>query len=245
MKKIPPSDLVPMDIFVGKEPIAIDLVYANATHAENIFSEALYKPNARFWAHKNIALITLLTARKLNKDHGYVLELKDCLRTADGQAAMGNTQIVRDNPDWLEEPNRMVSPAGHGAHPRGMAIDVCVIDKNNQHVDMGTPFDGMDEKSYRSCKTLSDEIQQNRLVLENAFMDSADKLSMDFLPLPAEWWDFRFPADTYHQYEALSDADLPPQMQMARTVDNGLEDFTQEHFDKLAKDLLHKVDENS
>ena len=45
------------------------------------------------------------------------------------QTAMGKTQIVKDNPDWLEEPNRMVSPPGNGAHPRGMAIDVCVFDK--------------------------------------------------------------------------------------------------------------------
>lgn len=244
MQKISPADLVPMDIFIG-EPIIIDLVYAQADNPRNIFNEALYHDTARFWAHKNLALITLLTARQLHREHGYSLELKDCLRTTDAQAAMGKTQIVQDNPDWLEEPNRMVSPPGNGAHPRGMAIDVCVFDKNGNEVDMGTPFDDMVVEAYRSCDTLSDEIQQQRLILENAFMDSARKLDMEFLPLPAEWWDFRFPPHTYHLYEALSDADLPPQMQMTNKVDSGLDDFNQEHFDKIAKDILYKVDENS
>ena len=53
------------------------------TTPRNIFGEALYHEQARFWAHKDLAFITLLTARKLNQDHGYSLELKDCLRTID------------------------------------------------------------------------------------------------------------------------------------------------------------------
>jgi D-alanyl-D-alanine dipeptidase len=241
---IPPSDLVPMDIFTKTEAVLVDLVYADASHNRNIFKEALYHDEARFWAHKDIALITLITARKLNNEYGYSLELKDCLRTTEAQAAMGQTQIVRDNPDWLEEPNRMVSPPGHGAHPRGMAIDVCVLDKDGNEVDMGTPFDDMDQKSYRNCPDLSDEVKQNRQILEEAFMESAKKLNMDFLPLPAEWWDFRFPADSYRQYTPISDADLPPQMQMTKRVKNDIPDFSQEHFDKLAEDILYKVHEN-
>lgn len=245
MNKISPADLVPMDMFVGKEPIIVDLVYAKGDHPRNIFGEALYHGESRFWAHRDLALITLMTARTLNKDHGYSLELKDCLRTTDAQAAMGETQIVKDNPDWLEEPNRMVSPPGNGAHPRGMAIDVCVIDKDGQEIDLGTPFDDMVPEAYRSCDTLSEEIQKQRKILESAFMDSADKLDMEFLPLPAEWWDFRFPSSTYRQYEALSDHDLPPQMQMTSKVNSGIEDFSQEHFDKLTEDILYRVDENS
>lgn len=244
MQIISPSDIIPMDIFIGHEPIKIDLVYAKAKHSRNIFAEALYHDTARFWAHKNIAAITLLAARILNQKTNYIFDLKDCLRTTDAQTAMGKTQIVKDNPDWLEEPNRMVSSAGHGAHPRGMAIDVCVLDPDGREIDMGTPFDDMDPKSYRSCDTLPEEVLQNRLLLEDSFMTSAKALGFDFLPLPAEWWDFRFPANIYRQYEPLSDKDLPPQMQMANKIDNNIPDFDDSHFQTLADDIISLIDKH-
>jgi hypothetical protein len=101
MQIIPSSDLVPMDIFADREPIEIDLVYANATHPQNIFGKALYHNTSRLWAHKKIAALTLLAARILRRQTDYSFSLKDCLRTTDAQTAMVETQIVRDNPDWL------------------------------------------------------------------------------------------------------------------------------------------------
>lgn len=233
-----------MDIFAGHEPARIDLVYANAQHPRNIFGEALYHDKAKFWAHKNLAAITLLAARILNKKTNWVFDLKDCLRTTDAQTAMGQTAIVKANPDWLEEPNRMVSPPGNGAHPRGMAIDVCVLDSDGNEINMGTPFDDMVPEAYRNCNTLSDEILENRKILEDCFMAAAKSLKQEFLPLPAEWWDFRFPASTYRHYEALSDKDLPPQMQMTNRIENGLKDFDDSHFQNLADEIISLIDKH-
>ena len=56
---------------------------------------------------------------------------------------------------------------------------------------MGTPFDDMDKKSYRSCMDLTDEQLNNRQVLETTFVESAKKLGFDLLPIPSEWWDFQ------------------------------------------------------
>lgn len=232
-----------MDLFVGIEPIKIDLVYADANHPRNIFGEMIYHPTARLWAHKDIAAITIGAARILNKNNGWILELKDCLRTSDSQAAMEQTQIVKDHPQWLVEPNQMLAPVGGGAHPRAMAMDVCVYDIHGDEINMGTPFDDMSEKSHRQYEFLNDKIKQNRCALENAFMDSARKLNMDFLPYLPEWWDFRFPADIYKQYAPLSDADLPPQMQMTEKTNNNIPDFSKEHFDKLTQDILYRVNE--
>ena len=241
MQTIPPSDLVPMDIFVGHEPIVIDLVYANAGHPDNIFGEALYHNEARLWAHKDLAAITLLAARILNRKTQYTFSLKDCLRTSDAQAAMSKTRIVQNNPDWLKKPNRMVSPPGSGAHPRGMAIDVCVLDVNGSALDMGTSFDEMSPKSYRSCADLTMAVHRNRVLLEDAFIKSAELLRFDFLPLPEEWWDFRFPTKTYDRYEPLSDKDLPQQMQMTRTIENGIPNFEDAHFKTLADNIRHLI----
>ncbi len=244
MKAISPADLIPMDIFTGREPIKTDLVYAQKNHPRNIFGTELYHNKARLWAHKDIAAITLLTARKLNKEFGYTLEIQDCLRTVDVQEAMQETNIVKAHPEWCMEPDRLLAPPGAGGHPRGMAIDVRILDKDGKEVDMGTPFDFMEESSHRNYTGFSKEILENRKTLENAFLDSADKLEFPFIGLSSEWWDFRFPPDYAYQFEPFRDADIPPQMQMTSEIDNNIPDFNQEHFDKLAQNILNVVNEN-
>ena len=92
-----PADLIPLDIFTS-ESVKTDVVYANADHPRNIFDTAIYRSGTRLWAHKDLATITLLMARQLNKKYGYVVEVKDCLRTTDSQAAMQETDIVKAHP---------------------------------------------------------------------------------------------------------------------------------------------------
>jgi D-alanyl-D-alanine dipeptidase len=238
MKKISPDHLVPMDIFLDDEPITLDVVYAQADHPRNIFCEALYHSNARLWAQYDMARIILLVARKLHKITGGKLELKDCLRTYEAQDAMQHTQVVKDHPEWMVGENRLLSPSGHGAHPRGMAIDVCVLNKQGHEIDMGTEFDEMTEQSARDYKGFSDEILNNRLMLENAFIESARELELEILPLPSEWWDFRFPSNVYGDYAPLHDTDLPKQMRMVSTNGPDIPDFPDPHFETLKNNIL-------
>lgn len=240
MQKIDPSDLIPLDIFID-EPIKTDVVYTNADHPRNIFETAIYRPNTRLWAHKDLTAITLLMARRLNNEYGYVVEVKDCLRTTDSQAAMQKTDIVKAHPEWMEEP-MMLSPPGGGAHPRAMAIDVCVLNKDGVEVDMGTPFDDMSNKSYRSCTDLTDEQLNNRKVLETNFVKSAEELGFKLLPISSEWWDFRFYPEFTDQIEPLNDNDLPKQMQQTKQVENGLQDFDEEHFKNLKQEILNQIE---
>lgn len=247
MKNIPYTDLIPMDIFLSQEPITIDLVYANAKHPNNIFKEAIYHPNARLWAHREIAAITLLTARILKKQHGYILELKDCLRTTEAQIALQETKIVKTNPQWMEGDNRLLAQPGHGAHPRGMAIDVCLRDKNHQEIDMGTSFDHMDETSARNYTRFSKAVIANRQLLENAFLLASDLLEKPILPLPSEWWDFRFPASFYNEYAPLYDKDLPPEIRMYSTNEGNTAHSSTNHLESLAEDitaLINRYNEN-
>lgn len=244
MEIISPTDLIPIDMFIECAPIKIDLVYAQKKHPRNIFKTALYYSKSRLWTHKNLAAITILTARRLNQKFGYILEIQDSLRTVDAQEIMQETQIVKEHPEWMEEPDRLLAPPGAGGHPRGMAIDVRVLDKTGQGIDMGTPFDFMEEQSHRNYIGFSDEILKNRKTLEKTYLESAKTLGFPFLGLPSEWWDFRFPADYTRNYQALKDEDLPPQMQMTRMVENNIADLPQEHFDKLAQNILNTVNEN-
>lgn len=241
MKPTSPSALIPMDMFCESEPLTIDLAYANAAHPENIFGK-IYHDAARLWCHQDLARITILTARSLYTDFGYTLELKDSLRTVDAQQAMQESDIVKANPHWCTEgPARLLAPPGHGAHPHGMAIDVCVLDQDGKQIDMGTAFDHMEPDAARAYTGFENSILQNRKNLEDAFTSSAKKLNLPLLPLPSEWWDFRFPPEIYNQYTPLKDSDLPKQMQMTGQIDSGISDFPPEHFEKLKKDILQPL----
>lgn len=202
-----------MDIFTG-EPFLTDVVYADANHPENIFGRALYHQDARLVLHRDMARVVLLCARDLQEKYGWTLVLKDGLRPVDAQAQMMETDIVKRNPHWLEGPRRMLSSPGIGAHPRGMAIDVSALGGNGRPADMGTVFDEMTEQSARAYTGFSAAILENRARLRNAFTETAAKLGLPMLPLPSEWWDFRFPADYSNGFAPLSDADLPDDLKI-------------------------------
>lgn len=230
-------DLIPMDLFCETEPVAIDLVYADALHPENIFSTAAYRKDARLSLHEDMARVVLVAARKLHRAYGWTLILKDGLRTIEAQRTLIDTDIVRQNPHWLEEP-RLLSGPGQGAHPRGMAIDVSAQDTHGQPVDMGTVFDAMVPESARAYDGFSREVLENRRKLEVAFIEAAQDLSLPMLPLPSEWWDFRFPASHTAAFTPLSDDDLPEALKMCGT---GGKAHPETDFERLAKSILLSI----
>ncbi len=218
--------LIPVDYFVrAGEPLSVDLVYANAAHPENIFKTALYHPDARLVLHEDLARIILLAARTLYDACQWHLVLKDGLRPVEAQNAMAETEIVKAHPEWLVEP-RMLSSAGQGGHPRAMAVDVSAMNKDGQPINMGTTFDTMTPESARDYTGFDAEILENRHTLERAMVEAAQRLNLLLLPLPNEWWDFRFPAATYKDIAPLSDAALPGPLKMCapRTQDDEFED---------------------
>ncbi len=214
MKPITPNDLADMGALAFRYSFRIDLVYADAGHPENIFGTALYRRDAPFLLHKLFAPVVIDAAQTLQDRYGARLVLKDGLRPVEAQAAMQETAIVRANPQWCEGPDRLLSKPGQGGHPRGMAVDVAVEGPDGQPWDMGTVFDTMTPSSARSHADFSQDILDNRARLEQIFLDSAARRDLPLLPLPSEWWDFRFPAAFSEHYAPVSDADLPTGMQM-------------------------------
>lgn len=214
MEKIAPSDLVAFNDFIGTHPLKVDLVYAQAAHPDNMFKTAIYRPEAKMWGHRDLVAIVLAAARICFDKTGWIFEVKDCLRTVEAQELMRQTEIVKRNPQWLEEPGRLLSPPGKGGHPRGMAVDVILIDKNGDAIDMGTPFDYLTEDrnnnpAARSYTKFNSEVLRHRRVLEESMMQAACDAGRDLLPLPQEWWDFRFLPDYTSRFAPICDADLP------------------------------------
>lgn len=212
LQKIDPADLVCLQ---KTQAIRIDLDYASEDNL--LFGERIYSKKARLWLHKDLAKIVEATAENLLKQ-GFRMVLHDGLRTTDAQARMLETRAVKSNLHWLAEP-RLLSPPGAGAHPRGMAIDCSIETLDGNLLDMGTPFDYLAEEptpegnpAHRAHPHHSQQIMENRALLTNAMLDTAQSVGIELLPLPQEWWDYRLPH--YEEYEPLSDADLPAKMRM-------------------------------
>lgn len=242
-KTISPDELVPMDLFCEDFALRIDLAYSR-DEAPNIFG-VIYRADARLWLHERLAKIVLLAAHRLQADHGLGLVLYDGLRTTEAQARMSASAIVQKNPHWLEEPGRLLSPPGAGAHPRGMAIDLSLLDAGGAPLDMGTAFDHLAENSspahnpaHREYDGISNEAKANRALLTDAMVSAAAALDTPLLPLPQEWWDFRLPADIYDTYAPLSDADLPLIMRM---VGGGSNDSPMTQLSALRQSVLDQL----
>jgi D-alanyl-D-alanine dipeptidase len=218
MKKISVHELVCMNDFESGGQLRIELAYASPGNI--LFSEAIYRPEARLWLYKDLADIVQRAAALSVKNHGLRLVLYDGLRTVEAQERMLKTQRVRDNPQWLEEP-RLLSPPGAGGHPRGMAIDVSLETMDGALLDMGTPFDFLaadqhpdHNPAHRKYTGHANAIYENRKILDDCMLQAAQDCGQELLPLPQEWWDFRFHAIDYQAFAPLHDRDLPDFMRL-------------------------------
>ncbi len=232
-----PDFFVALDWFTTDHPVSVDLVYAQAHHPRNIFQTALYAPGAQLWLHKDLAKIVLRAAHKLNEDFGWRLTVYDGLRPIEAQIRMHQTPKVREeNPGWSVPGNPYLSLPGEGGHPRGMAVDLTIEGR-----DMGTAFDEMVPQSARAHAGFDQDILHNRNRLEMAMGEAAAALHLPLLPLPSEWWDFRFPKSYSEVWRPVCDADLPPFMQMCSHHPRGIPDDWQSRFDKTVSDVLNDI----
>lgn len=223
MKHLTPDQFISLDSYTRSHPIRIDLAYA-FDRPPNIFGP-IYHAYARLWIYKPLGQAVLEASRFVYDTHRLHMIAYDSLRTTDAQAAMMETPIVKAHPQWMEEPNRLLSPPGAGAHPRGMAVDVALAREDGSLLDMGTVFDHLAEISdedhnpaHRFYRYLKDEHRQNRELLNEAMLHGAKQAGIDLHLLESEWWDFRLPRAYYEQYAPLSDSGLPPYMRMVENV---------------------------
>jgi D-alanyl-D-alanine dipeptidase len=213
------TNLVALDDFTGTHPLKVDLVYAQAAHPDNMFKTAIYRPDAKMWGHRDMVAVILKAAQICHERSGWIFEVKDCLRTVEAQALMQQSEIVRQNPQWLTEEPRLLSPPGKGGHPRGMAVDVILLDENGAEIDMGTKFDYLtkdraNNPAARAYTKFTPAVLQHRRLLEESMMEAALDFGRELLPLPQEWWDFRFLPEYTNRFAPIRDADLPEVMRM-------------------------------
>ncbi len=215
---IPATHLICMDPLAAHFSFRVELAYAREDNL--LFGERIYRPDAKLFLQKDLAHIVCHAALYCAQNFNARFILYDGLRTSDAQAKMMDTNRVRENPHWLEEP-RLLSPPGTGGHPRAMAIDIGLETLDGKLLDMGTPFDYLAENAaadhnpaHRDHPHLSAEIRENRKKLDQSMEHAARISGQPLTFLPQEWWDFRFPADVYNLFAPIAEADLPPEYRL-------------------------------
>lgn len=107
---------------------------------------------------------------------GYRFRIFDAFRPSEAQWKLWNHT---PDPEFLADPRRG-SP-----HSRGAAIDLTLMDENNQDLDMGTGFDEFSPLSHHGNLNISVEAQKNRALL----MGIMTTAGWDFYR--NEWWHYQ------------------------------------------------------
>lgn len=166
--------------------ILIDLRY---TTTNNFTGKVVYPVNAAV-LRKETAL-KLAKANTTLKSMGYKLKVWDAYRPLSVQ------QIFWD---LVHDSKYVANPATGGSiHNRGCAVDVTLVDMNNNDIIMPSDFDDFTIKASRNNLSVSSEAKTNMNLLTNAMIESG------FSTINSEWWHYN--DIDYNNYN-VTDMDL-------------------------------------
>ncbi len=170
--------------------VLLDIAYATL---DNFTGQPVYgRPGC--YLHEDAEKL-LTVAIQLAENLGYRFKIFDAFRPSEAQWVLWNHT---PDPDFLADPRRG-SP-----HSRGVAVDLTLIDKNGNELEMGTGFDAFTPKSHHGNQSIGIDAQRNRVLL----MGLMTTAGWDFYR--NEWWHYQlFEA---RSYPALSDTVLDKPM---------------------------------
>lgn len=178
------SNLVP--ITPQTHDLELDLRYATTNNVCNV---KMYEKPLCF-LHKE-AEEKLKNAIKIAAKHNLRLKIFDAFRPLSVQKFM----YEKFSGDFVSDPKTGAVP-----HCRGVAIDLTLIDKDQNELEMGSDFDEFSELAYHNCQKISANAQKNRKLL----FDIMKEAGWDFYE--KEWWHYQlFNARNYN----ISDIKMP------------------------------------
>ena len=163
--------------------VVVDLRYATP---DNFAGRDLYSPLDCDFLHRDgAAALEDAAARLARLSPGARLIVFDAMRPQRAQeqlwAVLAGTPLER----YLAHPER------GSIHSFGMAVDVSILGADGRELDMGTPFDGLDEKSHPAHEArlvaageLAARHVENRELLRAALLPSG------WQGISTEWWHF-------------------------------------------------------
>jgi D-alanyl-D-alanine dipeptidase len=113
-------------------------------------------------------------AARVFKSKGYQVVVWDAYRTSQTQETL--LSITHDQKYVREDSN----------HPKGLAVDMTLADKDGKYLDMGTDFDDFSPRAHVDTTDITPIQQQNRQMLIEVMQEHG------FTVWPYEWWHFDF-----------------------------------------------------
>eukprot|EP00899_Mesostigma_viride_P016501 jgi/Mesvir1/24852/Mv22088-RA.1 len=154
--------------------LVLDIRYATAN---NFLRQAVYPEVAA-----SVCLLRPCVASQLIAAHatlqslGYGLKVFDAYRPPMVQSRMW---------EILPDPRYVGRPGGKGSnHNRGAAVDVSLVARGGEELDMPTDFDDFSERAHKSFHKLPRHVKHHRQVLHAAMEKHG------FIGLDMEWWHF-------------------------------------------------------
>ncbi|GEM_PF-247420 len=151
--------------------IVIDLKYATK---DNFTGMRVYPDNAVALLRKDTAL-KLKNANEASKKDGYRIKVLDAYRPQYIQYVFWY---------FVPNPNFVSDPLRGSKHNRGASVDVTLVDKDGNEIEMGTAFDDFTEEAAydypRHTETALKNMKYLRDVMEGA----------GFKGISTEWWHF-------------------------------------------------------
>ena len=164
--------------------IRVDLV--NSDPQKNYFRENYYQGLSKAYLRKEIA-VKLSRAQKTlkNKYPDYSLLILDAARPR------SVSKLMHEKMKGTKFENFVAHPAKGSMHNYGIAVDITIVDKAGNELDMGfNPFRKSTLELYwlyakkRLGFNLTDEQKKNRKLLDDTMTTAG------FIPLSFEWWHF-------------------------------------------------------
>lgn len=161
-----------------------DIRYAT----ENNFVKQKVYPSADCFLRKKVAHALSRVQNSL-KMLDVRLKVYDCYRPLSVQKKFW--EIMPDD--------RYVSDPKKGSkHNRGAAVDLTLVDKNGDEVEMPTAYDDFTEKAHRDYQGGTKLSLRNRKLLEDAMKKEG------FTGIPTEWWHFDYKGWEQYPIEDIS-----------------------------------------
>ena len=147
-----------------------DMKYATDS---NFLKEKVYDCGECYLRLKTIN--SLIEANKKFIKKGYKIKLFDCYRPLDIQKKMWT---IVSNPKYVANPEK------GSIHNRGGAVDLTLVDKDGNELDMGTQFDHFGVEAAHSYENLTEIQKKNRKLLRKIMTKS------NFQLFESEWWHY-------------------------------------------------------
>lgn len=161
------------EVTYDNSEILVDIKYATT---DNFTKQVIYDC-PRCFLRPEISKALIQLNQGILERHGLRLKVWDCYRPLPAQQKL-----------WDIVPNAsyVTPPAKGSMHNRGMAVDITLVDKDGNEIDMGTPYDYFGEEAHIDNENLPSQVLSNRNMLQVMMKE------IGFKTIRTEWWHFSY-----------------------------------------------------